>query len=257
MTKIGFIVAMCLTMASTAKAQEITVLTYNIRHAKNMHGNIELDTLAAYILAQNADVVALQEVDSVCNRSLRIDIMKELGQRTGMYYYFGKAMDYDGGGYGEGLLTRWPVEAIVTQPLPYQPNKNREPRAAIECILRTPNNKKVKIIATHLDHLRDSTDRILQTNHLYALYKEEPLPFIITGDLNAQPAEASIQKLLEITRLPKGDKNQPSFPAVSPVKKIDYILVSKNHAWKDIRYEVLSEEVISDHRPVMARFELP
>ncbi len=257
MQKIGFLVILLVLVTLAGKAQKITVLTYNIRHAQNMHGNIELDTLAAFILAQNADVVALQEVDSACHRSLRTDIMKELGRRTGMYYYFGKAMDYDGGGYGEGLLTRWPVEAIVTQPLPYQLNKNREPRAAIECILKGPNNKKIKIIATHLDHLRDSTDRIMQTQHLYALYEKEPLPFIITGDLNALPSETSIQQLLKITRQPNDDNNQPTFPAVQPERKIDYILVSKNYAWKDLHYQVLNEEIISDHRPVIASFEWP
>ncbi|HMR92827.1 MAG TPA: endonuclease/exonuclease/phosphatase family protein [Chitinophagaceae bacterium] len=238
-------------------AQKIRVLTYNIHHAQNMHGNIELDTLAAFILAQNADVVALQEVDSMCQRSGPFDIMKELGRRTGMYYYFGKAMNYDGGGYGEGLLTRWPAESMETVALPYQKDKDREPRAAISCVLKAPGGKRVRIIATHFDHLRDSADRIMQASHLYDLYKDETLPYIIMGDLNATPSELSIKRLLEITRLPRQDKQQPTFPSGIPKSKIDYILLSRRHNWKDLGYKVINEKYISDHCAVFAELRLP
>jgi hypothetical protein len=60
--------------------------------------------------------VALQEVDSMTNRSAALnngiqqDLVQELARMTGMHGYFGKAIDFSDGGYGEGILSRYPVE---------------------------------------------------------------------------------------------------------------------------------------------------
>ena len=137
-------------------AQTLRLLTYNIRHAQNEAGQINVTDLADFILKQNPDVVALQEVDSACGRSNKLDIAAELGKLTGMYYYFGKAMNYDGGGYGETLLSKLPIEKISTISLPIQPDKKREPRAAIEAIIC---NKRRKAFQIHCHPSRPSPGR--------------------------------------------------------------------------------------------------
>ncbi len=243
-------------MTHAGNAQKLRLLTYNIRHAQNEAGQINVKELADFILKQNPDVVALQEVDSVCGRSAKLDITAELGKLTGMYYYFGKAMNYDGGGYGEALLSRLPIEKITTISLPIQPDKKREPRAAIEALLVTNEGKRFKFITTHLDHLKDETDRLLQTNFLAEKYAGETMPFIIGGDLNAEPGEKAMLPLLGITNYPVKDKMVFTFPAGTPNKKIDYLLLSKNHPWKCTRFDVLPEKQISDHRPVIMEVKL-
>jgi endonuclease/exonuclease/phosphatase family metal-dependent hydrolase len=243
-------------IAYAGHAQTLRLLTYNIRHAQNEAGQINVKDLADFILKQNPDVVALQEVDSVCGRSAKLDIAAELGKLTGMYYYFGKAMDYDGGGYGEALLSKLPIEKISTVPLPFQPNKKREPRAAIEAILVTKEGTRFKFITTHLDHLQDETDRLMQTNYLAEKYAGETMPFIIGGDLNAKPEEKAMVPLLGITNYPGKDKMLFTFPSGTPDKKIDYFLLSRNHQWKCIRFDVLPEKQISDHRPVIMEIKL-
>lgn len=55
------------------------------------------------------DLVALQEVDQKTGRSSGIDQAAELGHLTGMHWVFGKAMDYQGGGYGLAVLSRFPI----------------------------------------------------------------------------------------------------------------------------------------------------
>ena len=243
-------------IAHAGHAQTLRLLTYNIRHAENEAGQINVKALADFILKQDPDVVALQEVDSVCGRSNKLDIAAELGKLTGMYYYFGKAMNYDGGGYGEALLSRLPIEKISTISLPIQPDKKREPRAAIEAILVTKEGKRFKFITTHLDHLQDETDRLMQTNYLAEKYAAETIPFIIGGDLNAKPGEKALLPLLGITNYPDKDKMLFTFPSGTPDKKIDYFLLSKNHPWKCTRFDVLPEKQISDHRPVIMEIKL-
>lgn len=245
-----------LLFVQVAMAQTLRLLSYNIHHAQNESGVMDVKGLADFILKVKPDVVALQEVDSVCRRSQNIDIAAELGKLTGMYFYFGKAMNYDGGGYGEALLSRLPIKSITTVALPYQPNKNREPRAAIEAVVELGKGKTFKFIATHLDHLEDETDRLLQTNYLADKYKAETMPFMIVGDLNALPESKALLPLFAIAGQPTKDKNVFTYPSGIPVKKIDYFLLSKNTNWECTKFEVIEEKQISDHRPVLMEIRI-
>ena len=249
--KILLLALVSLCMANAGHAQTLRLLTYNIHHAQNESGVVDIKGLAEFIVNQKPDVVALQEVDSVCGRSNRIDIAAELGKLTGMYYYFGKAMNYDGGGYGEAILSRLPIQNVLTLALPIQSDKNREPRAAIEAVVTMGNGKNFKFIATHLDHLEDDTDRLLQTNFLADRYRNDPMPFMIVGDLNALPDSKAMQALFSIAQQPAKDTNAFTWPSGVPSKKIDYFLLSKNHQWKCTKFEVIDERHISDHRPVL------
>lgn len=246
---------MMLLFACVAKAQSIRLLSYNIHHARNESGVMDVEGLADFINKYHPDVVAMQEVDSMCARSGNLNLAAQLGQLTGMYYYFGKAMDYDGGGYGEAILSRLPVESIATVALPIQPDKGREPRAAIEAVLRLSNGKRFKFLATHLDHLEDDTDRLMQTKFISDRYAHEPLPFIIAGDMNAQPNDRAMGPLFSLANQPGQDKNLPTWPSGAPTHKIDYFLLSKNYDWKCTKFEVLAEKHISDHRPVIVELK--
>jgi len=251
-----FIGLFLLQFANVGIAQTLRILTYNIHHAQNEAGVMDVKGLADFIVKYKPDLVAMQEVDSVCRRSNKVDITAELGKLTGMYYYFGKAMNYDGGGYGEAILSRLPIQNIRTLPLPIQPNKNREPRAAIEAVVTFGAGKQFKFIATHLDHLEDETDRLMQTRFLADQYANETMPFIITGDLNALPTQQAMMPLFAIASQPGKDKNDFTWPSGIPVKKIDYFLLSKNSTWKCTKFEVIPEKQISDHRPVLIELKM-
>ena len=71
-------------LAQTKAPETITMLTYNIRHGARMDNAMNLERQAAIIKACEADVVALQEVDSVTNRSGMIDEAAYLAQENEM-----------------------------------------------------------------------------------------------------------------------------------------------------------------------------
>lgn len=74
------------------------------------------------------------------NNGVRKDLVQELAKLTGMYGHFGKAMDYDNGGYGEGILSRFPDKPNVYQlPIP----KGGEERALITIQHTFPNGQKL------------------------------------------------------------------------------------------------------------------
>jgi len=72
-----------------------------------MKGDFDLSIIASVIKSANPDLVALQEVDFKTNRTRNMDLTAELGMLTNLTPLFGKAMPYDGGEYGEGILSRY------------------------------------------------------------------------------------------------------------------------------------------------------
>ena len=99
-------------------ARVVRILSYNILHGETLKGDFDLDRIAAVISSVDPDLVALQEVDFRTNRALNMDLVSELGQRTALVPLFGRAMPYDGGEYGEGILSRYSFIASRCHPLP-------------------------------------------------------------------------------------------------------------------------------------------
>src|SRR5210317_504230 len=87
--------------------QTIKVLSFNILHGATTRGDFDLDAIAQVIIDADPDFVALQEVDYKTKRAKGYDLVTELGWRTKLSPIFGRAMPYDGGEYGEGILSRF------------------------------------------------------------------------------------------------------------------------------------------------------
>ncbi len=99
----------------------IRVLSFNILHGATTKGDFNLDIIAKVIRDANPDFVALQEVDFNTNRSRKYDLVVELSNRTGLVPLFGRAMYYDGGEYGEGILSKYSFIESRIVALPFKP----------------------------------------------------------------------------------------------------------------------------------------
>ena len=96
----------------------VRILTFNICHGATMKGDFDLDLIAGVIKDVDPDLAALQEVDFMTRRAKSYDLATELGWRARMASLFGRAMHYDGGEYGEGILSRYSFIASRNIPLP-------------------------------------------------------------------------------------------------------------------------------------------
>jgi len=242
-------------------AQEIKVMTYNIYHGEHFYslGTSNLEEIAEIINEYKPDFVALQEVDSMTDRTASIhnnipqDLVKVLAEKTNMYGYFGKAIDYSSGGYGEGILSRFPVKA-VNRHLPCP--KGGEGRALLMVEHNFSNGSKLIFGGTHLCH-EFPENRIAQSKEICDILNNHTLPIIIGGDFNFRPETEPykiITKCLNDAAVLEGNpKNTHSYK--NPKARIDYIFVSKKHNWI-----IKSVEVIpvypSDHMPVLITLEL-
>jgi len=232
----------------------ITVLTYNIYHGEDANGGSNLDAVAGIINSLEPDLVALQEVDKKTGRAKGLDLTSELSRRTGMKGIFGKAMDYDDGGYGEAVLSRHPVVVTKNNLLPH--TAKAEPRAALEIHIELPGGAKMAFIGTHLDHQRDQSNRMMQASRIMELYENYDLPIVLAGDLNATPGSDPINLLGRQWTDVARDDPQPTFPSTKPARKIDYIMFKPKSRWKVVEVRVIDEKVASDHCPIFAVLEL-
>jgi endonuclease/exonuclease/phosphatase family metal-dependent hydrolase len=253
MKKMLLIAVVCTTGFSLfAQAQKVKILTYNIHHGENMKQVLDLQGIANVILATNPDLVALQEVDSVTSRTGQSDQLKELAASTGMYTYFVKSMDFDGGGYGTGILSRFPISNTTTLPLPS--TKGNEPRAAGIATIQFPGDT-LQFVTTHLDAGHKATDRIDQANALAEYFRTAATPVILAGDFNALPASKEVG-ILKTVFTDATSQMGPTFPSDSPKVKLDYIMVAPKHRWSITAARIIEETVASDHRPVLCEIEL-
>lgn len=254
MKKMLLITVVCFTGFSlVAQTQKVKVLTYNIHHGENMKQVLDLKGIANVILATNPDLVALQEVDSVTSRTQQSDQLKELASLTGMYTYFVKAIDLDGGGYGTGILSRFPISSSITLPLPS--GKGNEARAAGIVTIKLPGDSSLQFVTTHLDAGRKPTDRVAQANALADYFRNTSTPVIMAGDFNAIPASKEVTILKQIFT-DATNLMGPTFPSDSPKVKLDYIMVAPRHRWTITGARVIEETVASDHRPILCELEM-
>ena len=232
----------------------LKVLTYNIYHGETMLGDFDLDKIARVLLKSDADLIALQEVDFKTQRAQGYDLATELGQRIGFLPFFARAMPFDGGEYGEAILSKYSAISSRKIDLPF--SEGNEPRAAMEIIIELPSKDTILFVGTHLDHTRVQADRIAQCKMLASQYMDNNLPGILAGDLNAMPESLPIQELKKEWSRTSLKDPLPTFPAKDPQRKIDYIMVRPEHRWKILETQTICDTIASDHCGYLVTLEL-
>lgn len=233
----------------------VKILSFNILHGKTMKGDFNLDVIAKVIIDANPDFVALQEVDYKTNRAKKYDLVTELGWRAKMAPIYARAMPYDGGEYGEGVLSKHTFLSTRNIPLPHLPDD--EPRAALEITTVLPSKDTISFIGTHLDHLKVDTNKIMQAKEINKVFSTNKYPTILAGDLNAEP-NSNTMNILESYWTASYDKTNPqsTFSSENPTQKIDYVLFYPKHKWKVLETKVICDTIASDHCAYLVTLQL-
>lgn len=226
----------------SAQAQNtLKLMSYNIKNANGMDNVCNFQRIANVINNTSPDVVAIQEVDSMTNRSGQKYVLGEIAERTQMHGYFAPAIDYDGGKYGIGLLTKQVPLRLQTLPLP-----GRE-------------EARTLILAEFADYIYCCThmslteeDRMKSLELVKAFTSSSTKPLFLAGDMNAEPESGFIKKLQKDFQILSNPK-QHTFPAPDPKETIDYIATLKQNAkgFAVISAKVINEPMASDHRPIL------
>ena len=230
----------------------VRVLSFNILHGETMNGDFNLEQIARVIRQAEPDLVALQEVDLYTGRTSGRDLASELGLLTRMVPLFGRAMPYDGGEYGEGILSRYSFLSSRNHALPAQ--EGHEPRSALEVHVILDSGDTIAFVGTHFDHTGD-VDRINQAAELREILAGVDLPVLLAGDLNATP-ESRCMEILFSDLKPSFTEMAPTFPSDGPRAKIDYILYGPPDRWRVLESRVICDTVASDHCALLSVLEL-
>lgn len=249
-----FIILLLLSLSiSMVKAQTFPqrenthrLMSFNIQHGEGMDQKIDIERIKNVILNVAPEVVGLQEVDSMVNRSGNIDIMQLLAEQTGMYPTFGYSILHDGGKYGNGMLTR--EKPLATRKISL-PGEN-EARTALIVEL----NRYV-VVNTHLSLTNE--ERLESVKIITEAIKHYEKPVFLLGDLNAEPGEDPI-KYLEKDWQILTNTNAKTFPSTEPDVTIDYVLgyKAKGETYAKFQARVLEDKITSDHRPLFVDIRL-
>ena len=232
----------------------VKVLSFNILHGRTTKGDFNLDVLAKLINDANPDFVAMQEVDFKANRSKKYDLVTELGWRTKLAPLFAKAMNYDGGEYGEGVLSRFSFFKTRNVALPYI--SGQEPRAALEIVTILPSEDTIAFVGSHFAH-EGNAGRVLQAQKVNEIFSLNKYPTILAGDLNAVPGSEPINILEQIWTASYNKENpEYTFPSDDPRLKLDYVMFYPKNRWKILERKVIKDTVASDHCAYLVILEL-
>ncbi|MET8880959.1 endonuclease/exonuclease/phosphatase family protein [Streptomyces rubiginosohelvolus] len=238
----------------------LRVATYNIHAGAGMDGVFDLDRQTAELRSLQADVIGLQEVDRHWgSRSEWRDLAGELARRLRMHVSFAPIYSLDpaepGGPraeYGVAVLSRHRIVSTenheITRLSTQDPNPAPAPAPGFGEVVVRVRGLPVHVYVTHLDYRPDPAVRVAQVADTRRIMAEDRGPKILLGDFNAEPTAPELAPLWR--ELADADPGAPTFPAQDPVKRIDFVTVSKNRI--GVRRAWVPESLASDHRAVVA-----
>lgn len=222
------------------------IMSYNIRNARGMDEKTDYKRIANLIEKASPDVIALQELDSITERSQGIDVLKQIADITRMHYLYSPAISYQGGKYGVGLLSKERPLSYKVMPLP----GSEEART-----LLIAEFNDYMVFSTHFS-LREG-DRKQSIKIINEQAKESKKPVFLAGDLNAIPESDEIKSLSANWKVLNNIKT-PTFPSKSPRETIDYLMgyTANGKTYSVMQSRVIQDSIASDHRPIFADIRL-
>ena len=189
------------------------VLTYNIHGWRTHDGQPNFDAIAALLVAVDADVVALNEVNYPRTEA-GVDgpLLAALAARLGMHFVFGPCLRWPAqdnlpaDAYGNALLSRWPILADAAHHL--TPVPGHEQRGLLEARIQVPDYGPFTAYVSLVDHKVEAA-RLTQLRALRTwTVRDRNRPHVVMGDFNAVAAWDYAQNPLALDWLAQAGPGQ-------------------------------------------------
>jgi endonuclease/exonuclease/phosphatase family metal-dependent hydrolase len=220
--------------------KKLCIATYNVRHGGDVPNDV--GCIGRFLNDANVDVVGLQEIDVGTNRMNGMDVLAQIAKGGNYpYSYFAKAMDFDSGAYGIGIVSRCPILSVQTIPLF---SGGEEPRVLCHAVIEA-GDESIDFFNTHTSYESKEirTEQLKEISEHLANCER----FILTGDFNtANLDEFSLFQPCSIV-------NRAEYGSFySTGEGIDNVFVSRDF---DISQSVMSPLPYSDHYPILCWVE--
>ena len=236
MKKLLIILAVLAIGATTAEAQKVRVMSYNVKNGYGKDGIKDIKRCGDLVRETQPDVVAVQEVDSVTRRN-KFYVLGRMAEQAGYHAYFGPTIPHGGGKYGIGVLSKEPALSVKFHRLPCP----REPRG-----LLVVEFKKYYLLCTHLS--LSEPYRVESVGIIKDVVSKLDKPAFIAGDMNARPTSKPMKAFKEFAQV-LSDENKFTISADNPRACIDYVL-GTNGSFKVLKDSVFYDSYASDHLPL-------
>ena len=251
-TLISILFASAAVMSAAEKGDTLKLMTYNLRFGELA----SMEQIADYISSQQPDIVALQECDWATNRTRAphqngVKFVNELAYHTGMFGIYGKSINYAGGYYGIGLLSRYPILRYERVLLPN--DGKTEQRSMLIADIELPDGQVITFVNTHLE-VKTAQMRIEQVQFINEYLKDCPNQLFLAGDMNATPDTEEMEMLRQgWTDL---TDRVYTYSTSKPQIKIDYIYAKPAENVELLGTAVKEDVMLSDHFPVISTIVL-
>ena len=241
--------ALMLHGASAAQELDLRIMSYNLRF-----GEIAtMKQIGEYIASQQPDLVALQECDWDTQRERapqqhHVRFVNELGSATGMFTAYGKALDYKGGYYGIGILSKYPIIRSERVLLPQDGKAEQGVMLVVD--VEMPDKRIVTFACTHLE-VSTPEARYEQAGFINAYFAQAPHPTFLAGDMNAEPDTREIRRLTSNGWMPLTNA-EPTYPVKDAEIKIDHIFYRGDAPIRLNATKRCTDSRLSDHFPVLS-----
>jgi endonuclease/exonuclease/phosphatase family metal-dependent hydrolase len=227
---------------------QLRLATWNIHRCIGRDGVMSPERCAAVLKEIDADVFALQEVESRPGHAL--DVLAYLAAETGSRAIPGVTMVREDTHYGNALLTHVPPWEVRHHDLSVP---GREPRAALDVHLKV-DGCTIQLIATHLGlrpwERRDQVRRLL---HLFEIEDRDLV--VLAGDLNEWFLWGRPLRMLH--KLFPNTPHRRCWPTRLPLLALDRIWVSPRRALHRLAaHHTELARIASDHLPLTAEIAL-
>ena len=234
----------------------ITVMSYNVKYCSPYNSSTpDVEGVAEVIRQAKPDVVILQELDRNTTRSGKVDQLALLSEKTDLpYTYYGRAIEYQGGESGVGILSRYMLSDPQTYRLPRVELGDTyvSYRIMVKATIML-NDRKVTIAGTHLELTQENRD--LQVPEINRILSSSNYPTILAGDFNATPDNHTMQTFFDYGFKKTCTTGCNTITSNAPNREIDYIIYRP-----EVKFNVVSHNVIptlaSDHLPIVTVLEL-
>ncbi|MDH3271564.1 MAG: endonuclease/exonuclease/phosphatase family protein [Gemmatimonadota bacterium] len=237
---------------ATLSAQTIRIAAYNIRHGRGMDDRVDLERIAAVLETLDADVITLQEVDDRTERTGGVDQVSVLAERLGYRGVHGPHRPYQGGHYGNAVLSRLPIRSIHVFPIP---PASGSALSVLEVEVELAEAGAVSVVSVHL--AGSSRERLAQADAVTGHLRVREHPVVLAGDLNERPWGPVMDRLRSSWRVLAKSGDPTTYPAETPDREIDFVLVRRSDFVDVLAHHVLDEPLASDHRPIVAELRFP
>ena len=249
---LGFILSASFAVSAAEKGDTLKLMTYNLRFGELA----SMQQIGEYIASENPDIVAVQECDWATKRKRAVHqngvkFVNELAYHTGMFGIYGKSINYAGGYYGIGLLSKYPILSYERVLLPN--DGKTEQRSMLIADIELPDGKVITFVNTHLE-VKTAKMRIEQVKFIEKYLKGRKNQLFLAGDMNATPDTKEMAMLRENW----ADLTNTVFTyhTSKPEIKIDYIYTRPSENVELVNTAVKEDVKLSDHFPVISTIVL-